>query len=685
MIFFALSAAFVLFFSFLAGALTKYFFNIDNKYFSFSTPIGFLILLGILQIGYSIITFKSLDPKFFTYYLYFVLGLIIVLSIVFYKAILGAIKKLNLTKVIIALGFTALLLFIYSYAEINYRMDDLNFYGKYIVNRINEVGTSDAIYSFQSYFVLLSFLIKNSDILAKIGIYTDFFDIAQVIWIPAIITAWMLVFSTVDLIDYVKERWTKTSKWIPVFVWIFVCFIIFSQYWNISVLHASGTLRRIAIPFILIMINTYVIEEQKLSKLIPVSLIFGGYLAISSSAFFISIFILYGYFIFSLLKKRHNYLNELAILALFPLSYAYIYDFVYLGTTILRYAVIGFYIAIIVLNICKLNHWVETVLNKCRYVFIVGIPVALIAFSTIVNWPYNFSVGDRTFFTNINHFDMVPDLLKFNLNDFTLLLNGLFWGLAFYGVFIGLKKKVNSWYYVLFGVTVITFFNPFVYDFMVNVVTSVAYFRITDIIFNSVILIELLLFILDNKKLRPVWAGMIIVLIMLKGSTLSFDYLNFGPDYNSIYHTSNKEIAVMDKLSNDYLKHEEKKSFNIASQIYGAQFFTHFDVTNLLEDRFSYIVMGDSEFERIFYRRIPGFEDVEVDYTHACSLAFEKNTDYVILDAQYNWQLQEGLWSCSELLFEEDTYRVLKMNMEYWQSNIKQGYVEEYDLNQTVQ
>lgn len=680
MIFFVLCAAFVLFVSFLTGALTKYFFKIDKKYFSFSTPIGFLVFLGILQIGYSIITFKSINPTAFTLYFGCVVGVILLLSIVFYKAIWLAIKNLNPYKIGLALLLTLGFLFVYSYAEINYRFDDLNFYGEFIIGRIYEVGMSDVIYSFQSYFVFLSLIIKNSDILARVGIYTDFFDIAKVIWIPAIATTWLLMFAAVDLIDYVKERSKQKSKMLVLLIWFVACFFFFGEYWNISALHASGILRRLAIPFILILLNNYVVENQKMKMLIPISLIFGGYLAISSSAFFISIFIVYAYFVYCLIKKRVNYLNELAILALFPLSYAYIYDFVYLGSTILRVGVIAFYIVIALLNLFKVNEIVEKLITKCRVVIIVGLPLFMIALSTFVNWSYNISIGDRTFFTPINRFDMVPDLMLMSLQDFAIFFNGLFWIAACIMIYVGFKKKNDDWYTILFGVTVITFFNPFVYDFLVNVVTSVAYFRITDILFNSVILIEMLILLLDYDKYRKFLLGILVVLVIMKCSTFTFDVINTSPEYNTIYHTTQKELDVMDTLSNDYLKFEEKDSFKIASQIYGAQFFTQFEVENVLEDRFSYIVMEESEFERVFYRRVPGFEDVEVNYDHACALAYEKNTDYVILDAQYNWQLQEGLWSCSQLLFEADNYRVLKMNYDYWEWNMLQGNIEKYEL-----
>ncbi|MEG0576433.1 MAG: hypothetical protein RR500_01070, partial [Bacilli bacterium] len=127
--------------------------------------------------------------------------------------------------------------------------------------------------------------------------------------------------------------------------------------------------------------------------------------------------------------------------------------------------------------------------------------------------------------------------------------------------------------------------------------------------------------------------------------------------------------------------YEDFDSLNVASHIYGLQLFSNYKLNNLLSDRFAYAIIEDDEFEQIFYRRQPGIEDYPANYEKSCSFAASKSLDYVILDAQYNWQLQEGLWPCSELLFEEGNYRVLKMNYDYWNWNILQGYTEKYEIN----
>ena len=182
----------------------------------------------------------------------------------------------------------------------------------------------------------------------------------------------------------------------------------------------------------------------------------------------------------------------------------------------------------------------------------------------------------------------------------------------------------------------------------------------------------------DEKKILKTMAICFsLALFMLKITMFRLPHFTLK-DFNHLYHIDDGDIEVMEILERDYLSKDDKQSYNFASQIYGAQLFSKEKIDNILEDRFAYVVFDSSEFERVFYRRQPGVEDTEVDYSHACGLALSKNLDYVIIDAQYNWQLQEGLWPCAEVLFEHDYYRVLKMNYDYYNYNLQQGIVEEY-------
>ena len=77
----------------------------------------------------------------------------------------------------------------------------------------------------------------------------------------------------------------------------------------------------------------------------------------------------------------------------------------------------------------------------------------------------------------------------------------------------------------------------------------------------------------------------------------------------------------------------------------------------------------------MFFRREPNSDDYEVNYEKACELAYEKEIEYSIIDAQYNWKLEQGLWPCIEKVLEFENYRVFKMRYDLWDWNIKQGYI----------
>lgn len=690
MIYFILSALIVIFISFLVGTIAISILNIKKKYISFASPIGFLILIGLLQIGYffifnfgtqiSIFNF-GLEPKYYVYYTLFIFTIIIIISCFRYKDIVQSLKTLykNRYKYLLGLLISLVVLFIFSKTEFNFRMDDLNFYGEYIPNRITSQSEYLFSYSYQAIFIFISVLLKISHYFSYLGIYTDFYPVAFVVWVPAIFIIYYLSLTIVDFVDYLKDK--IGNKKIVYFLWIIIIGIVFLEPWFLTHPHFNSVLRKLPIIYIL-----YFLEEDSAGKFsnkrtLLLFLLFGASFGISSTGFFLDMIILYCYFIYSMMTNKKGYMFNISIMAIVPVFFACSY------MSTLRIPVFILYSFIIIAKIFKFDELIESFLNKLRCFILFGVP--LIFFSLIYVFPVfsknyiQLYTGNRTFFMPINNFDMVGDFLNFNFDGLISYFNILLWGVI--TIYLLREREDKTWFYWLFCSLVITFMNPFVFTFVATTLTSVAYYRITDIIFNPIFLSAVLVtFYCSKNKLWRIFGITVFgVLFIIRILLFDMPVLNVDANFNNIYHTKNNEIELIEKLQNDYLKYENKNIFKIASHIYGIQLFSNIKIENLLEDRFSYekLEKGD-EFEQIFYRRQPGFEDIDVNYNHACSLAFEKQADYVILDAQYNWELQEGLWPCSELLFEEGNYRVLKMNYDYWEWNILQGYTEKYEFSE---
>lgn len=667
----------ILLISFLTGSLVKKYFHLKSETFSFSAPIGFLVFLGILQFGYFFISYLQLSPRLFLWYTSAICLVLVLLSMFEIRWIVKSIKSIRFTKLICVLVLFTIIFYIFANSPINYRLDDINFYAEFIPNRIVEKGISQIQYSLQAFFTLLSILIKYGPHLSILNVYTDFYPVALVIWIPALLSAWMISCMLVDMTSYLKNR-IQSKKW-SWFIIVSVTIIFLLDYWYFSTVYAPGTLRRLAIPYLLILLNDTEFVGFEPKRFVLVSFVVGGFIALSSSAFPLSVIILFIYLIYNMMTKKSYYLRKLLIIILFPLLYGAAYIESLYAIPYFFIAVMLIYLGLIGLALVKVDLKIESFLNRYSKGIIIGFIIVFYGAAILLPNQIGLMVGNRTFYTPINKFDMVPNLIH-GQTVLEIMFNTLFWCLNAVAIVLMIKTKKMNGYLFLVLFTLLIFFNPITYSLIVRYLMASAYFRITDILFNVIILYELSIVIYECKVCRPFLILCLSVMLVCRVASFRVNLAEDKATYNYIYHTTNQDIEVMEKLNNDYLQFEDKDHFNIASQIYGGQFFTKSNVTNLLEDRFSYFVLDVSEFERVFYRRTPGYEDIPVDYKHACTLAFEKETDYVILEAQYNWQLQEGLWPCSELLFEEGTFRILKMNYEYWEYNIQQGFTEKFDL-----
>ena len=173
MILYGIITLLVVFLSFLVGALILDFTR-NRKYIGFSTPTGFFVLLALLYPGYYLITKYQHDPilisKYYIYYTTIVFILAIIFSVIFYKSIANAIKIdfKNYKLVLLALCFFIILSFIFIHTKIDYRTDDINYYGVYIPVRIFIFYSNTLTYDYQSSYVLYSVLMELSKIITNI-------------------------------------------------------------------------------------------------------------------------------------------------------------------------------------------------------------------------------------------------------------------------------------------------------------------------------------------------------------------------------------------------------------------------------------------------------------------------------------------------------------------------------------
>ncbi|NCB33569.1 MAG: hypothetical protein EOM64_06760 [Erysipelotrichia bacterium] len=698
---FIVVAAGVLVLSFLCGSSILFLLKLHKcRWFTFAVPIGFCTLMALMQVGDSYLTFTGHYDQMFSNYAKGVIIVILLISAICYKGIIASFKRIwkyGKWKLPVAIFLFAVFIWVYSRTQTPYRVDDINFYGVYIPGRINSAEFSDIKYDYQSLFVFLSVLLKWCRyVIARFDLGISFLNLGFVQWVPAIITTWTLSFAFVDFFDNIRRR--TDSTWSAVIIWIVSGMIMFADYWYFAYPHFGGTMRRLPIVLLLIIMHSMSDDKRKTWVWLA-ALCMGAAVSISSSGFFITMMILYAWAVYSMIRKRDTWIRELFLMMIYPVLFGCCFEQqlipVFLGT-------LGM-IGLLALISWKFN--LEKYVRYLGWPMLIAVPIG-IAVLVYLGYPsaeaVESSVG-RTFFTAIANYDMVPELLQFSFapESWCLgLFNALFWIAAAAGIVFSFVKK--SWPLSLLTIILITFFNPFVFNFIGNYLTATAYFRITDIFFNYVVIAELMIILsgaLNSKWFKALCLAVFSLMAVLR--IMNFKMSQFvmpgseaDADFDSMYHASKEQMGIIKDFSDEFLTayhtcrvesedefytdNVDDGSIRVASQIYGTPLFTNVKVNNLLGDRFAYVKIDTDEYEQIFARRQPGYNLPDVSYEHACSWAMKRYTDYIILDAQYNWQLQEGLWTCASDIYDEGYYRILMFNTRYWNWNIYQGDAVDY-------
>lgn len=701
MAYYILNAAIILIFSFLSGSCFRSIFKLN--YIKYSIPVGYFILAALLYPGYYFTTLYQHDyllvTQWFLLYTFFIFALILIVSLIQVKNIYHLIIELWNERIYALIGFLLFIVLFVVFVNIkfDYRVDDLNFYGDYIPTRIYMIQSSLKNYDYQSSYILLSVLLQVSK---KILDFGKLLDVGFIINVEGMVGAWIIAFMFMECLHIIKAKYTNIKMIIPLIIGVILFFV--SDYWIYSYPHFTGTLRVVGITYLLLMLKKHAEDGNWYSRIALVFL-FGGFLAVNSSGFFIGAIILYGYILYMMINRKENYIKDATCFSLYIASFALLFF-----PALTKYALL-FYACLFIIMILRLDRYIEKALNFCKigWLIMFAVPLGIFILTYYFNIPalsmFNMLVSSRNFFDNINNFDMVPDLFN-HTTIFYTFFNLCFWILL--AIAIIKNYKMNNMLIVIVFVTIITFYNPFVYRFISYYITNVAYYRISGIIYNPIVLIALLN-LLEVKRMKFNKELILIYLFVMIAAKLPFSgleqILTKKDDYSYLYHTSETDIQTIRELEQIHLStyegtaeeialEEQRNPFihddqlNIASQVYGAELFVTEEYTkygtinNLLEDRFAYTIIETSEFEQVFARRIPGYDLPEVDYNKACSLAYNNKVDYVVLDAQYNWELQTGLWPCSVQVGEDiGTYRILKMDYAYWQENIDLGYTEVYE------
>ncbi|NLP21493.1 MAG: hypothetical protein GX368_01555 [Erysipelotrichaceae bacterium] len=665
----------IIFISFLCGFLTSELIDFKNDNHHFVTPLGFTILIGILQILYYPIQIYNLPTK----YIYMVtIGLfltIIFLSLIKIKRLIIYLKDyFKLYKeIIFGLVMFTVLVSIYYYVKFPTRTDDLYFYIPYIINKANVENLTAVVYGqydFQGFYDFIAMWIWVYRKLVEIGLAKEILPVAIVSWVISIVLFWILAFIIVETMNYVKERVSRS--WISWFVAITIFIYTLGAYWYLQTPYIGNSFRRISIVIIFFIISS-MLEKFTWRKFIVLELSFISIIAQTSTGFFFVAFILYALMFYYASKNESGYLNKIVLLSTWPMLFAALYV---IHVRILVNPLYGTY-ALLVLF--KLDKKIEKIINKTWKILMIVIPLFFGIWTRLplFNMPtFNISYFDITpNFFDRHAYEGIENLFLFEFDTIPHIITSIFcvfvWFTIIYYLINHIKKERPKDYLAFHIITILlTFFNPWVITFVMSYMTNVVYFRIYDLFFNILTITLFLTYLLDNLNNKQAILTSIVIFILFahkveRNQTWMFMGFN-DDDYNPLYHTNNLEIEVLDRFKKEFLLDKEETTI-IASQIYSVESFTDANIKNVKNNLYTYgdEKSNEAEFQRVFYRYEPGLEKIEGDYINACELAQEKNVEYVILDAQYNMELENGIGYCGDKVLEIGPYRVFEMHYDW--------------------
>lgn len=508
--------------------------------------------------------------------------------------------------------------------------------------------------------------------------------IALIAWVPAIIIYSIIPFTLLNLYHRLNHSFNK--KYIIYSVLLITVYIT-SMYWFFQTPYIGNTYRRITIVLIFELLYVYV--NQKNSKIaVVLSLFMISIISQTSTGFIFSsimIYILLCYYGFTHSKK---YLSDMLLISVGPAIYMCILY------NILTPFVLGCYFICLLLLFFKKDHLLELFWNKISLFIAILLPIL---FSITIHLPFYNYTGDFNmgYFTieNFSFFDPhkfegIVHLLDFNFNGLTEIIKSifclLFWCVIIYETYYCLKKEKLKFFGISNIIIFTTFFNPFVMGFILDNVTDVVYFRLYDLFFNfATIMFGLTVTISNFKSIKIRNAFMVIMMICVIAEipkNQTWYSMNYSNEFSShLNHANSLDVLVINELM-DYAKEEDNSTPIIASQIYSSGALTDGVLINIKDNLYTYDLYDQSDdaiLQRILYRNEPGLPEIKEDYLKACPLLRDKNVQYTIIDAQYNWELESGIGYCGEKIIEVENYRVFKMHYDWLQWSMPEEYVNE--------
>ena len=651
------------------------------------SSIGFITLLALCQLCFFPIQLFNGPFILVALISLFWMGVSLMLTIKYRKQWVQQFKN----KRLLLVGLNGLLfLGLFYFCFIDIEFSDSIMYLNYVSQNIDNpslnmfhlytglVGSEwDTIYLYQGYYHFIGALIYW----LNLPFYL-LHSSRTVETLPAIVWGMGLLYQLVSsgfIVDMIDDL-SIDNKLLKGSVLLFSLFYTNYYYWKLSFAFYGNTWRSLLIWVVLWLLVKY--KQSNLDKryvpIIQLCLMAG--LASSSSFFFISFELLFGFFIYLLLVKEKRCVTLMADLV-FPIV---IYAAIILSKDSLVIGLVAASAACIYYAIRhkdNVNRFIETVTDFIsKYtipLFFIGLPVVLIGLSMLIKMKNPDYIYDFDYWMQDHQrYDMVKDY-RFMYGN---LIDSILTALRYIGIILLLVRyrKKSLWLLTSIYVTFVIFINPFSTEAISRFLTGNVFYRAVEIAFNPYTEAIFFLVIIDTLKQKWVSSALSVGLIAFTGighvaSFMDTDtglyhfYINGGKTVNPIFKISDDELDAIYKFR--YILDENGRSKKDGSQV---RVVSHVNGLRVFEPSLYQLFTPRDYFyphtrlDNTFYLMASNHYDwieypSDLDYSTSCDYLYEYGVDYLLIkyDPYYaNYQFDDATNGCAITLVSNDTYKI---------------------------
>lgn len=682
-----LIVGFVIWVSTTIGIIIKDRFNL--KEMRFTAPIGFAVLLSILQLFYYPIQLFNLNSFYVHFISFSVFAIVSIISFFYFERVIKQYLNWGFIWVLLSLG---LFLIVFYNSSLDLGFADGQMYLNYIAQNISIDQLNNfnlwtgllgeefvTVYLFQGYYHFAgSFILMVNSFYTLFGIGSNINNIVIITWGLGSLYSLISSLLIIDIANYIRSKnWVVKNILI-----LFSLFFTNFYYWKTAFAFYGNTWRSLFMAMMIFYFYRMIVESNDKYRYL-IGFIFGAALATSSSSLFIGFSILLG-FAFYCFVNRHEQAFEntsiigipmvLNVLALMYKDFPAVFIFLII-ITLAYYGL--FKLPLASRYLLQFNRFIS---KYVYFIFLAFIPLVAISYSffDMYFWDPEYIWNMNHYFNNHATYDMVKNYLFLHSDWMDNVLNVLRWLGVIVLVLYYRNDKANGYLIKHFLLLLVFFLNPLATSFVSKMFASNVYYRTFESFFNvftEMILFGALLNLCWNRKfIRSLLVFVLVFIVffnhyeslILKDKSGQYGfYINAGQVLDPIYKLKPVELEAI-KFFQEYIGLNPKESGQVIviSHANGLRTFTP-EVYVLFTPRQFYSAWDrvNQEFYQIA-RMWNGWEERAsyIDYGRSCEYLVEYDVDYVINEAWLNFEFNQAIEGCTTILFENHDYKVRKVD-----------------------